>query len=1087
MSSGGFATWLARGRAHQEQGRAADAIPCYRRAAREDPRSPVPHFHLGEAWWQLGLAREAVDAWRASARIDATFLPPRLALAEAAMAQGDYALAREIGDEAAALAPADARARATAHAARAAAGDRAALDACARDVAADPSLAHAPSLAGALARALAQARDGDEFARLVAALTPHAATLPTALLAALAESGVMLPDAVAARRVTGDDVESLRRLAVALHARQPHLAGHFTAAYCALCAALPRPAVPLLWPQRTGGTLLRVAWLLPPQASASWHAAAEALRSVAGARPLSLVVVCTADADATRAALAGAVNAAVFVTLELPAGANAAKVLAARDCDVLVDAAGLAAPTARMLLARPARAVWALDVGAPLHREPVIDRAFAGARDLERAMAGVDLTGGTLSADALAGAWDAAVLAHRDGNLAQASAGYANVLAHQPRFAPALHLAGVAAAAINDRTRAQEAFAAALAAEPGFSEVRVAAADLALAEGDASRALTLIEEGLARSPGEDALWRALGRIHLRRRDTQAAIAACERVLLLAPADADAHFEHGVALQRKGDAPAGARAYQRALTFRPDMIAADFNLGVLFQEQGNREAAIAAYTQVLRADPAQVGAYKHLGDVLLAAGDIDAWLANFRAFETHCPSALPLAVYALEACQHLADFDRLQRYLDGLRRDEFHARDEDELADCLESLLYLLLFFDIEPSVLLRLAQAYDGVVPRVYGARVELPARRKPGPLRIGYLSGDLRNHVMGKMMWQAVQYHDRDRFELHFYSNARARDEWTQRFEGVAHRFVEIAGLDDAAAVAEVLADDLDLLVDLSTHTQGSRPGVLARKPARVQLTHVASAGVVGLSQVGFKLTDRYADVPESQEFMIERLLAMEGCVFPFRRVEPAASHPFHRSALGISSDAVVIGAFVSPLKLSRRCLRLWREVLARVPRALLAFSPANPAMRASYVRLAAAAGIAGERLLFLPQGRDDAQNQARYYLIDFVLDTMPFGGVNGTIEALAMNVPVVTLLGKRHGERTTYSILANAGVTQTIAQTGPEYVAVAVRLADDAEFRHTVRSAIAAGIAHSPLTDMPAYTRHLEAAYLAAMAASP
>ena len=85
----------------------------------------------------------------------------------------------------------------------------------------------------------------------------------------------------------------------------------------------------------------------------------------------------------------------------------------------------------------------------------------------------------------------------------------------------------------------------------------------------------------------------------------------------------------------------------------------------------------------------------------------------------------------------------------------------------------------------------------------------------------------------------------------------------------------------------------------------------------------------------------------------------------------------------------------------------------------------------------------MFLPQGRDDAENQARYELIDFVLDPMPYGGVNGTLEALDMGVPVVTLVGRRHGERTSFSILANLGVTQTVAQGGREYVDLAVRLA--------------------------------------------
>jgi len=164
---------------------------------------------------------------------------------------------------------------------------------------------------------------------------------------------------------------------------------------------------------------------------------------------------------------------------------------------------------------------------------------------------------------------------------------------------------------------------------------------------------------------------------------------------------------------------------------------------------------------------------------------------------------------------------------------------------------------------------------------------------------------------------------------------------------------------------------------------------------------------------------------------------------------------------------------------------VLTRIPRAKLAFSPAAPALRPAYVRIAAAAGIAKEQVLFVPQGGGDEENQARYELVDLVLDPMPYGGVNGTLEALDMGVPVVTLVGKRHAERSSYSILTNLGVTATIARTGPEYVGIAVRLAEDAAFMRETRAAIRAGLADSPLTDRVAHTRSLERAYLAALAA--
>jgi len=140
--------------------------------------------------------------------------------------------------------------------------------------------------------------------------------------------------------------------------------------------------------------------------------------------------------------------------------------------------------------------------------------------------------------------------------------------------------------------------------------------------------------------------------------------------------------------------------------------------------------------------------------------------------------------------------------------------------------------------------------------------------------------------------------------------------------------------------------------------------------------------------------------------------------------------------------------------------------------------------VQMASAAGITADRLVFLPQGRDENENQARYTVVDFVLDTLPYGGVNGTMEALAMGVPVVTLVGKRHGERSTYSILANLGVLDTVAHGGREYVDIAVRLATDDTFMGRVRNAIRANLGQSALTDMVSHTRHLEAAYLRALA---
>ncbi len=686
-------------------------------------------------------------------------------------------------------------------------------------------------------------------------------------------------------------------------------------------------------------------------------------------------------------------------------------------------------------------------------------------------------------ADAIAKRWRIAVAAHQAGATDEAITGYRGVLAEQPGYAPAHYLLGLLLRDRGETRVAEDELAAAVAAAPSYVDARCALANLQRAAGRADAAAQLCREGLALTPAGAPLWRVLGLAELDRQEGAAAREAFERALAIAPTDGQTHYNHGVALQMLHRRDEALRAYERALALDPDQIAADFNTGVILQEQGRTDDAIHAFEQVLVRDPAYVPAHKAIGEVLLAARRIDAWFLAFDRFEARCPRSLAMVVRALEVNAHRGDFPAIDRYLDRLRRNDFVAEGATDLADCLEQLLFLMLYFDIEPETQFAFYRAYDAVASQVYGVPLAPSAVRRPGRLRIGYLSGDLRNHVMGKMMWEAVRHHDRDRFEVRFYATVADNDEWTERFRAQGDGFLAISELTDRQAALRIAADDLDILVDLSTHTKGARPGILALKPARVQITHVASAGVVGLSAIDFKLTDAYADRPENQAFSLETLLPMGGCVYPYRHVEPASEHPFHRDRLGIPRNAIVLGAFVTPLKLSRRCLALWREVMERIPRAVLAISPQSPEARSVYARLLPAGGIPIERVLVLPQGRGDAENQARYHLIDFVLDPVPYSGVNGTLEALGMGVPVVTLCGRKHCERTSYSILTNLGVAATIAHSANEYVDIAVRLATDANFAAEFRAAIRAGLGKSPLTDMPAHTRNLERAYLEAL----
>jgi predicted O-linked N-acetylglucosamine transferase (SPINDLY family) len=857
--------------------------------------------------------------------------------------------------------------------------------------------------------------------------------------------------------------------------------------------------VPLGWPQRTAGDVLRVAYLVAPSRSVRVGALDIApdryLRAVVAAHPREKIAAVVFDLDAP---VSSAPARAGMTALGPAPGPAVAQRLAEADFDAIVDLAGMTAATGPLLAQRPARSLWTLDSLFAAHAAPLIarhlpaprsasdDDLHAHRRDIEAALAVLapEMSPGVAApAITMARHWHEALRAHQAQDADTAIAAYRGVLDLQPDFARARYLLGLLLRDRGDRTDAVEELTLAVRAAPGFVDARAALANLLREAGRFDEAIALCHEGLGGGPRAVALWRALGLCELARGRGSEARTAFDRALLLQPADAETHYNRGVALQVGRRRRAAHNAYRRALALAPDMTEAGYNAGVVLRELGRSDAAVAAFECVIGKDPAHVAAHNALCETLHESGRIDDWLRAFRRFEASCPDALPLAVQALEACQYQADFAALDRYLDRLRRGEFNASSDTELVDCLETLLFLILYFDFEPADLLELYRKYAAVAPRVYGPPVELAPRRHAGRIRIGYLSGDLRDHVMGKMIWEEVRRHDRGRFELYFYSLSAVSDAWTARYRGLGDHFITLADATEREAAERIAADEIDLLVDLATNTRGAKPGILALRPAHVQITHVASAGVVGLRTIDFKLTDAFADLPDNQAAQIETLLPIEGCVYPYRRIVPAAVHPYRRDWLGIDVDAVVIAAFVNPMKLTRRCLALWRDVLERIPRAVLAISPLSSGAGDAQQRLFAAAGIGRQRTIVLPAGRDEAENQARYAVVDLVLDPLPYGGVNGTLEALDMGVPVVTLRGQRHGERSAYSILANLGVLDTVAHDPNEYVSIAARLADDRAFGAQVKAAIRAGLARSPLTDMDAHTRNVERAYVTAL----
>lgn len=524
------------------------------------------------------------------------------------------------------------------------------------------------------------------------------------------------------------------------------------------------------------------------------------------------------------------------------------------------------------------------------------------------------------------------------------------------------------------------------------------------------------------------------------------------------------------------------SYSQALKIRPSLVHAHYNLGLALKKLGNIPASVQKFTDALEYDPGNVNAFDNALNGCYWLGWIEKRIELFLRYEKSLRPSIELYLAGLTHSRFLGDTERERHYLEKVLAYPYQAGEEQKLSEAIGRIQY----FDVPQERILALYEKFDTLMRASHRSPfpLVLPKRTSGARIRVGYFSPDFRRHVMGKLMLEVLSRHDNAVFEIYCYSllAENQEDDLTRSFRALSHKFVAVepfSSFDTAKLIAE---DDLDILVDLAAHSTSSRPDVLGYKPGRIQMTHLGYHGSVGLRTVDYKLTDRFADTPENQQYLLEELLPLDGCVFPFKHIAPA-EQPVTRNMLGIPDDAVVFGAFAYIMKFSPRLMDSWRKILERVDGSVLAFSPFYEDEKKSLLRQAEHMGIPPERVVFVPASRDDAANRARYQVVDLVLDTFPYGGGDATLAALDMGVPVVTLVGQRHAERASYSILMNLGVQGTIAASEAEYVEIACRLALDKNAREEIRQEIQRGLQSSALVDISGYVRSLEAAYFRAL----
>ncbi|HEX4768853.1 MAG TPA: tetratricopeptide repeat protein [Lichenihabitans sp.] len=654
---------------------------------------------------------------------------------------------------------------------------------------------------------------------------------------------------------------------------------------------------------------------------------------------------------------------------------------------------------------------------------------------------------------------------------AEAAVAARRALAVRPHYPEAcLNLIG-ALQGLGDTAALIPAYETAIALQPGRMDLRSALALHLEGAGKIAEAAAIHFGTAQRTPTD-----ALAHFHLARLLTnlgkaEEAVAAYQNAIIVKPDFAEAHSNLGTALSGLGRFAEAVAAGRRAIALAPRSAEIAMNCGVVLQQSGHVADAVRAYESALAINPRNAGAHANLGVAYQELFRFDDAVQAFERAIAIKPDFHTAAVELIKLRRHICDWSRYER-------------DRQQLLGFLETksdviFMLLMMGFESDPQQQLDCARLH---MRRLNADRRRLCLPPRPpsdGRMRIGYLSTDYRDHPVGRLLPDLFGRHDRNDFEIFGY--ALGTDDagaLRRRIAASCDRFVDLHPLSNNEAAQRIATDGIDILVDLTGPTVGSRLDILVRRPAPVQVSFLGWPGTMGADCIDYVVGDPFLMPAGSQRFYAETIVRLPHCYQPSDPHRRLSDVVLSRADCGLPDGAFVFCSFNNTTKLTPQMFDLWMRLLRRVGGSVLWLYCKTPRTMANLRDRAKACGVDPERIVFASVAQFDVY-LGRLRLADLFLDSFPYNAGATCNDALFMGLPVLTLSGETYVSRMAGSLLTAAGLPELITSSPEDYEALAFRLATEPGLFEGLRQRLAAARDTCALFDMARFTRSLEAAF--------
>lgn len=700
---------------------------------------------------------------------------------------------------------------------------------------------------------------------------------------------------------------------------------------------------------------------------------------------------------------------------------------------------------------------------------------------------------------------NAALEHHQAGRLLEAESIYQAILAEQPDSADALHWSGVIAQQRGEIDKAITLIRSALNLRSGYAEAHYNLGFAYQSLNQLDLALSCYQQAILYTPDFAEAYCSLGNVLKAQGMMEEAVVRYRQALTFKMSLTDAHNNLGNTLRELGQCDEAAACFRNALHFKPDSVDVLNNLGVTLQEQKKYLQAGDCFLRALELKPDFAQAYLNLGSIYQAMGQLDKAIASLeQALQLYPNQARAHNNLGLlyrkrgrqpEALQHFQqalaiepDFVEASYNYHDVQLNCCYWQDYNEHVQTINQAVHNGLGRYL-PFAFLAVAQssAHELDCARLY-AKEFFPAAKTPlwqgqiyrhDRIRIAYLSADYHNHATSYLMAGLFEKHDKSRFELMAVSfGPVSQCAMRQRLEQAFEHFVDVREMSDFQVARKLRQWEVDIAVDLKGYTTEGRPGILAYRPAPVQINYLGYPGTMGCDYIDYILADRWVIPRQAQSLYTEKVIYLPDTYQVNDDKRPIAPEKLSRQALNLPETGFVFSCFNNNYKINPIMFDIWMHLLQSVAGSVLWLFENNPLVSANLRNEAVKRGVDPARLIFAPPIVLE-RHLARIQLADLFLDTLPYNAHTTASDALWAGLPVLTCTGETFAGRVAASLLQAIDMPELICSSLAEYEQKALQIALDSEYYAKLRAKLISQRHTTALFDTDRFRRQLEAVY--------